>query len=277
MRHFDVRREVKQRLLDSVKSDPRVVGCLDYGSTSEGRGDEWSDLDFCLFIRDDDLPAFEDNWKQWAAQFGDLLLAFISGVGHPWVVYDAEPMPLRVDFAFRPASTLSRILTWPNAPTSVEAMVLYDAADGAISERVAQIVGQSLAPADLAQAFEQVCGDFWYYLLRTHVKLLRGEYWAARHDFNFIVVGNLLALLRIEAGAVGRWRGSSAAVGIEKVLSEQRLAQLEQCIPGRGETAVPTALYHASILGRQVSAQIAQHNGWDWPHSLAEKVVKALK
>ena len=134
----DVRRTVKRSIIESARTDFRIVGCLDYGSTSEGRGDAWSDLDFALFIQDADLPAFEKNWKQWAAQFGDLLLAFISGVGHPWVVYDANPMPLRVDFAFHPASTTDRILTWPNAPASVEAMVLYDDSNGQISTNVAR-------------------------------------------------------------------------------------------------------------------------------------------
>ena len=273
----DVPRTVKQRILESVRADSRIVGCLDYGSASEGRGDAWSDLDIALFIRDADLNAFEQNWKQWAAQFGDLLLAYIGGVGHPWAVYDADPIPLRVDFAFHPISTIDRILTWPNAPTSVEAMVLHDGADGQINARVAQIVAQSLAPDDLAGAFAQVCGDFWYYLLRTQVKLWRGQQWAARHDFNHVIVGNLLALLRLESGAVSQWRGSSAAVAIEKALSEQRLSQLDGCIPGVGETAVSQAMRHAAIFGQQVCAQIAEQNGWDWPYPLAEKVLKMLK
>ncbi len=273
----DVRRDVQQQILNAVQADDRVVGLINYGSTSEGRGDEWSDLDFALFIRDDALNGFEQNWKPWAAQFGDLLLAFISSVGHPWAVYDAEPMPLRVDFAFHPASTCQKISTWPNAPTSVEAMVLYDASDGRISAYVAQIVGQSLAPDDLAKAFEQVCGGFWYYLLRTQVKLLRGQHWAARHDFNFIIMGNLFALLRLEAGAVGHWRGAAAAVDIERVITEQRLAQLNECILGEGETAVSSAMRHAAILGQQLCAQITQQNNWNWPHFLAEKVLKMLE
>jgi hypothetical protein len=114
---------VAERVLESARRDPRIVGLVDYGSSSEGRGDEWSDLDLALFIRDRDLKVFEANWKEWASQFGPLLLAYIGGVGHPGVVYDALPMPLRVDLAFRRESDGEQILTWPTAPTSVEAMV----------------------------------------------------------------------------------------------------------------------------------------------------------
>ena len=72
------------------------MGVIDYGATSHGRGDAFSDLDVALFVRDDDLEALEADWKAWAAQFGPLLLAYVGGVGHPWVVYDAQPMPLRL-------------------------------------------------------------------------------------------------------------------------------------------------------------------------------------
>ncbi len=272
-----VRNAIKQKILATAHSDPQIVGCLDYGSTSENRGDAWSDLDCVLFIRDAALPAFEENWKAWAAQFAPLLLAYISGVGHPWVIYDASPMPLRVDFVFYPASTLDRILQWPSSPSSVASMVLYDATDGQITAYVEQIVQQSLAPEDLASAFEQACGDFWYYLIRTQVKLLRDEHWAARHDFNFIIVGNLLALLRIECGAVNHWRGASAATKIEAVLTEDRLEQLNQCIPGSSMAELQRTLLQAAVLGRTVCEQIAHKHTWNWPSALANSVCAMLE
>src|SRR5215208_2924785 len=143
----------KQHILESIRSDPRIVGCVDYGSVSEGRGDEWSDLDIALFIRDSELGRFETSWKHWASQFGDLLLAYIGGVGHPWAVYDTTSIPLRVNFAFHPASTLNRVLEWPNSPVSIDAMILHDRTEGELSALVSRIVGQSLVPDDLANAF----------------------------------------------------------------------------------------------------------------------------
>lgn len=268
--------QTRQHIINAAQADPRIIGCIDYGSSSEGRGDEWSDLDIALFIQGTELEAFEKNWKQWAAQFGHLLLAYVGGVGHPWAVFEATPIPLRVDFVFFPASDLDKILEWPCSPTSVDAMVLYDGANGQIRSRVSRIVGQSLAPEDLATAFERVGGDFWYYLLRTHTKLIRGEHWAVRHDLNFIITGNLLALLRIECGAISRWRGSSASAGIEKVLSAQRLEQLNQCIPGPSEADLKAALVRAASLGSEVSENIAKKHSLDWPASLAKKVLETL-
>jgi hypothetical protein len=271
------RSKIRKHILEVIRADPRIVGCVDYGSTSEGRGDEWSDLDIALFIHDPELELFGRDWKQWASQFGNLLLAYMGGVGHPWAVYDTEQMPLRVDFAFHPASSLNRILEWPNSPASVDAMVWHDRTNGKLTEFVHQKIGQSLAPEDLARVFEQVGGDLWYYFLRTQTKLIRGEIWAARHDFNFIITGNLLALLRIECGAVSRWRGSPASAGIERVLSKQRLDQLNRCIPGPSIADLRSAMARAASLGYDVSVHLSQKNGWLWPHSLAKKVLAMLE
>jgi len=69
------RKNLVQHIIEAAKDDERIVGLLDYGSSSEGRVDEWSDVDISVFIRDSDIEAFKRDWKTWAAQFGNLLLA----------------------------------------------------------------------------------------------------------------------------------------------------------------------------------------------------------
>ena len=268
-----LRTQLRQALLDYSAHDARIVGVLDYGSSSEGRADALSDLDIALFISDEALEAFTQQWKTWAAQFGRVLLAYVGGVGHPWVVYDAEPLPLRVDFAFQRASAMDTVLTWPNAPRSVEAMLLYDASDGRLATYVQQIVGQSLAPADRQQAFESSCGDFWYYMLRCWTKLLRNEHWTARYDFNYMVLGILVSLLRIEAKAIERWRISSGATKIEQMVSAQRLQQLQACIPDTSEQGLRQAFYATALLGYDVCAAVAHSNHWSWPEELAQGII----
>ena len=266
------RAELMRRIVAACERDARVVGVVDYGSTSEERADEWSDIDLALFIRDEDYDEFERAWQSWAAQFGPLLLAYVGGIGHPWTVYDTAPLPLRVDFALHRAANVEVMRAWPNAPASVAAMVKYDATGGRLSASAAQLVGQSLAPPDAARAFEQLAGDFWYYLLRTYSKLRRGQVWAARYDFNFIIVGNLMALLRLEAGATTRFRATSAAVNIERDITPERLAQLDELIPGRDTEQLQETFLKAIRLGREVCAVLSAREGWPWPEELAARV-----
>lgn len=268
------RTALQNRILAAVTADERIVGCLDYGSTSEGRGDRWSDLDLALFVRDEDLAQFEADWKAWAAQFGELLLAYVGGIGHPWVTFAGDPMPVRVDFSFHPASSMETVMrSLPNAPSSAAHMVLHDGTGGQLTALAGELVGQSQAPADLRVAFEQISGDLWTYFQRTHVRLLRGEHWCARHEFNFIIMGNLFALLRLESGKVDRMRATSAAAQIERDISPVRLAQLDACIPGPTLADLLAAMHAAARLTQEVCAAIATQNGWPWPSQLADQIV----
>jgi hypothetical protein len=254
-----------------------MVGLVDYGSTSEGRGDEWSDVDVALFVRDDDLEAFQRDWVSWAGQFGRLLLAYIGGVGHPWAVYEAEPAPLRVDFAFHPASRPEVMQEWPNSPVSAEAMVLYDGTGGQLTAVARQLVGRSLSPDDLARTFEIKCGDFWYYAIRVYGKILRGDEWGARYEYNYIVTGLLCDLLRLEAGAVDRWQVSHSASGIERAISRERLDALNRCIPDASRSDLVRALRSAALLGRDVCASIAAQHQWTWPEGVADRTLQMLE
>lgn len=276
MKLTKVRNQVEEKIIKIAQVDSRIEGCLDYGSSSEGRDDQWSDLDIALFIRDADLDQFNREWKSWAAELGPLLLAYIGGIGHPWAVYDADPLPLRIDFNFHPTSAINQISAWPNSPASLDKMVLYDGTDGRLGEAVAKIVGQTLAPDDLERWFHSICGDLWVYLLRTHTKLLRGEHWTARHDFNFVIMGNLMALLRIECGATDRMRAESAAARIESVLSPTRLEQLNSTIPKAGSGDLARSLHLTAILGADICRQIAETHGWSWPSDLAKKVISVV-
>jgi hypothetical protein len=272
MNNNATREALLRRIVSASARDERIVGVVDYGSTSEGRADEWSDIDLALFIRDADYAEFARDWQQWAAQFGKLLLAYVGGIGHPWTVYDASPLPLRVDYAFHRESAIEVMLTWPNAPASVAAMVKHDATGGRTSACAAKLVGQALGPPDPARAFEQTAGDVWYYLLRTYSKLRRNQLWAARFDLNFIIIGNLLALLRMEAGATARLRSTSAAVDIEQALTPERLAQLNALIPGADEASLRQSFVRATELTRQVCAALAAVHGWPWPEQLATRL-----
>jgi hypothetical protein len=266
-----------QQIRHAAGQDERIVGLLDYGSSSEGRSDAWSDIDVALFIRDADLPAFERNWKQWAARFGDVLLAYPGADEHPWTVYRAEPVPLRVDYAFHPESQLDIVLTWPNSPISVEAMVWFDKTNGVLSGYVQQIVGQSLRPDDEARAFVKTCGNFWYYLLYAYSKLRHGQVWFARESFNAFALGSLLALLRFESDSLDRWKASSSAWNLERAISPERLARLNECIPSADSDGLKTAMYKTSVFGFEICESISVKRTWTWPIAVGKETIQTLK
>lgn len=58
-----LRTAIRQHLLAVARQDECIGGRVDYGSSSEGRADEWSDLDVALFIHDADFDSFERHSK----------------------------------------------------------------------------------------------------------------------------------------------------------------------------------------------------------------------
>ncbi len=268
------RTQLLERVLDAARSDERVVGVVDYGSNSEGRADAWSDLDLAIFVRDADCYAFLRDWKAWAAQFGELLLAYVGRVGHPWAVYRRGRVPLRVDFDVIAASRAATVAEWQNSPTSVEAMVLYDAGGGELTSAVRTIVGKSLRPADSRASFEAECGDFWYFALLVYCKLQRGEHWVARQVFHNEVLDHLLRLLRLEAGgaALEHWRWKQHGFGVERTLSRERLTQLDHCVPASGPDGLRAALTPTVVLAAEACVAIAAREGWPWPEELAAEL-----
>ncbi|MDQ4045233.1 MAG: hypothetical protein M3173_07280 [Chloroflexota bacterium] len=214
-----------QCILNHAWQDERVLAVLDYGSTSEGRGDAWSDIDLALSIRADAWDAFIANWEAWLAECGTILLGFISFAGHPWAVVATEAAPVRVDlhvYGGPPDTDLrSALPTWPNASSSVEDMLLFDR-EGTLAVVVEHMVGLSLVPEDVASTFSSVAANFWYYVHRTWSKSQRGIGWDVRWSITTVMTGNLCALLRLESGATERWLALDAASGIEFAIDENR-------------------------------------------------------
>lgn len=262
-----------------AREDNRVLAVLDYGSTSEGRGDAWSDIDLALMIRPDAWDDFTGSWREWLAQCGPVLLGFISFVGHPWAVIATDAAPVRVDlhlYGGPPDPDLRAALpSWPNSPASVEAMLLFDRND-VLGDDVAQMVGRSIAPEDPDQAFAEIAGHFWYYLHRTWSKMQRKSAWGVRWNLTFIVTGNLCALLRLESGATERWAASDAADGIETAISAGRLAQLNRCVPTADAESLAPTLRLVAEVGADVCERIASQTGQAWPDTLAREMIALL-
>ena len=271
------RETVLQKLVASAKADPRVVGVVDYGGASQGRLDAWSDIDVVLAIKDEDFADFDRQWRTWVLRLGDVLLAYISGMnGAPCVVVDVERFPVRVDLAlFRESKLLAEMSGWPNSPTSVAAMILYDNTGGRLTVSAARLVGQSTRPPDVAEAFARTGGDFWYFLLRAAAALERGQLWAVRHNHQ-IVIDRLHGLLRIEADALDGWLIATPAKGAEQALPVERLQELERCAAIGDAVELRHSLRCAAVLGESASRAIAQQHGWPWPAELVSRVKSFL-
>ena len=81
----------------------------------------------------------------------------------------------------------------------------------------------------------------------------------------------------MESSALARWRSSSAATDIEKILSPEQLSKLNKCIPDNTVSGLKKAMYKSAKLGYKVTANIAKEHKWVWSKELADKILVILK
>jgi hypothetical protein len=86
-----------------------------------------------------------------------------------------------------------------------------------------------------------------------------------------------MALLRLEANAVNRWRGSDASVSIEGDIAKERLFQLDKFVPEPGFESLRDMMTEASLFGYEVCESISNDFGWEWPKQLGDRVLEVFE
>jgi hypothetical protein len=90
------------------------------------------------------------------------------------------------------------------------------------------------------------------------------------------MLGGLMAMLRLEAGNVDRWRAADSAANIERDISPERLAALNACIPTPDPASFAPCFARMVRLGALASANAAARYGRPWPEHLAEKMIALM-
>ncbi|WP_254875688.1 nucleotidyltransferase domain-containing protein [Streptomyces sp. CAI 127] len=97
-----------ESLPKTAEADPRVEGVLLYGSWTLGEADAHSDLDACLYVREEDVDAFDG--REFVERLAPLKLAYTNMYGILAVAFDDL---MRGEFHVEPAgSGIAEIATW---------------------------------------------------------------------------------------------------------------------------------------------------------------------
>jgi hypothetical protein len=96
-----------------LHGDERVAAVWLVGSLGQERGDEWSDVDLALVVRDEDLHGLAERRRSEFGRFGDVLVAIDApnapaGGAYLGVAYAVGDLPLWVDWYLWPLSTARR-------------------------------------------------------------------------------------------------------------------------------------------------------------------------
>ena len=273
----------RSRLLDQVRSltmhDDRVIALVAYGSDALGRADAWSDLDLVVFVRDDSLAELRAGWRKWLGAIDGMLLMYEAG-GSPRAIFTGQPTAIRVDLTFIAAGlAASTLRQWSHLrQMDPDRFVLLDKSPSRSIAAAAKLSSEQAAEAiDLSALFAQSAGDIWYYLLRIHAYLQRGEEMIARTEYQWLVINSLATLMRIEAGSLSHWGTGQPANRLNGQVAVQRLAQLTDCTPDATLSSLRQKCLVASRLGAELCQALADRHAWAWPSELCGVVDRSFQ
>lgn len=235
---------------ENCHQDIRVVSALMFGSFATGEGDQYSDIEFAVFIRDDSFDGFDQ--RSWLDAFSPVAAYFLDDFGHHTALFENG---VRGEFHFMRASEQSIVADWQGYGwfPSLEAGVVLDRT-GELSKYARVLVGGP-PRREGAELVEGLALNLINLMLFGANLLNRGEYaraWALlgkAHE-------SLLKLARLYEGATDHWPTPSR--GLETDLSGNAYRRYLTCTAG----------------AERVPLCRAYCESWRWSRELIEAVVK---
>lgn len=202
-----------------------------YGSFVKGEGDEYSDIEFYIFLN----PDAEFDNRAWIASIGKLELFFVNEFGTEVALFENL---VRGEFHFMDSSQIDVIKSWAGFVSFEywEEMILVDK-----SNRLANIfqgISKDRPTRDTAENVVWLQSSLLNVLLFTKNLLLRREWAHAHHNFSY-VHKYLLWLIRIEVDSTAHWE--SPTKKLEKDLPAIWYKKYSECIPSLEETSLKRA------------------------------------
>src|SRR5690625_850225 len=121
-----IQNKIIQKVRDKCMEDELVSACMMYGSFTKGEGDQYSDVEFYIFMADDKLVNF--NSRHWVSEVYPIDLIFYNEYGTEVVIFSNL---IRGEFHFLPVSKMEVIKDFK--PTGVfpdpESMYIYDSTE----------------------------------------------------------------------------------------------------------------------------------------------------
>ncbi len=252
-----------EKVREACERDDRVVSALMYGSFALGEGDEFSDVEFYLFLRDGSLEGIDE--AAWVSQAAPVRVYYVNEFGNGTAIFEGL---VRGEFHFELASARALVDQWEVAYfPSLERAVVADK-DGELSRRVGRLVGPPPNPDTLERALF-LCNSLLNWTLMGANLLKRGEY-ARAEAFLALVHGHLLRAVRLAEGTTANWLSPSRK--LEEDLPHAAYERFRACTAGLD--AGRLALAYRSTWGwsRELIAELSGRHGFELPAALLEEM-----
>ena len=242
--------EMINRVRQLCQQDERILASLMYGSFAKGEGDEFSDIEFSIFINNDDYDGF--SGEDWVRQIAPLALYFLNGVGQAKVIFENF---VRGEFSFKKASEISSIraikalmgIPWP-------AVIVMIDRTGSVQGHLDFLSSKEGLPT-AREKTNRLCLEFIYSMLYSFDKLARGE---RAHALDLLgqLQGYLLRLLREHEGKIQQSE-TRPFRNLEKDLLKSEYDRYIECTASLRKASLEQAYWATWSWGKELSLTLS--------------------
>ena len=244
------------------REDERLAAAMMYGSFAQGEGDGFSDIEFILFFRDEELEGLDQ--KEWVSRISPVALYFVNEYGNGTAIFQNL---VRGEFHFDRASDIERVVGESMRDAdwlpSLEDTLILDRT-GELGPRLREIVGPP-PERDTPGQIRFVCYCFVNWFVFGSNLFARGEL-ARSLDLLGIVRDRLLQMVRVLEKSTLHWFNS--AKFLETEISQTSYARYAACTASLDRDELRQAYLSAWEWGRELMASLAERHGVAPPTAL---------
>ena len=271
--HFEKYDEIIDRFVSYGGDSDFVRSAVVIGSRGRDdvEADEWSDLDIVIFADDIDYFLSEERWLD---DIADHWLTFvedtpIGGAKERRVLFEDA---LDVDFAILPADSFDDFKDDYDIRSTFSKgyNVLIDK-DGMFEDIEFGLDETDEYQLPAEEEFDNLVKDFWYHVVWSGKKLLRGEMWIAKSCVDGYMKSKLLKMIECymvaEKGETVREEGRF----FEEWADDRIIDDIKGCFAHYDEDSIKIALENTMGIFRKLAVEVADEIGYEYDYTADEK------
>ncbi|MFP4457793.1 MAG: hypothetical protein ACLFPS_09065 [Clostridia bacterium] len=261
-------KEMISKVKKLCREDNNLVNAMMYGSFAKGGGDQYSDIEFAFFFKDNYLEGLDK--KLWLENINDIDLCFTNMFGIETVIFNNL---VRGEFHFYKASEVSLVESWVDTDwfKDINDSLIVDK-NGELVKYLSKLIGN--APRkEITEKLQSIIDSYFNWLLFGINLIARGEY-ARSLDILWWVQRDLLKLKRIEINSLDNFGTPSKELKLD--LSREDYIKYIGCTANLDGSQLVNAYKNCYKWSKQILLALKQDNSIFIHQDLLLKIGKKL-
>ncbi|WP_395533550.1 lincosamide nucleotidyltransferase Lnu(B) [Enterococcus faecium] len=261
-------KELIANVKNLTESDERITACMMYGSFTKGEGDQYSDIEFYIFLKDSITSNFDSS--NWLFDVAPYLMLYKNEYGTEVVIFDNL---IRGEFHFLSEKDMNIIPSFKDSGyiPDTKAMLIYDET-GQLENYLSEISGARPNRLTEENANFLLCNFSNLWSMGINV-LKRGEY-ARSLELLSQLQKNTLQLIRMAEKNADNWLNMSK--NLEKEISLENYKKFAKTTARLDKVELFEAYKNSLLLVMDLQSHLIEQYNLKVTHDILERLLNYI-